>query len=340
MTSFRLLLSTVGIAIFVGCSTAGPDVPKPFEIHLQSYRERLAEEPALSRQFRACLAQVRDSGPDTSDEPITPVRALIRKIRERDPVAGDSLSNLQNLVAGLIDDRGRSWDLVSLKGVVAAARLWQERIDVEEENLAKDASRFARLLVAYNKAYFGNLRLVAAEAMPGVTAGGVQPVTSVGFVDRTGRSFLFPGLPFQTGPEAHAAPAEPGTAATSQRIGADLTRIFLEAFFDAAFEVPAVQGATALQVDWAEERPFPEFRSDQSEIPLAAMARVTRDALRVEAAVMTKAGETVRGGSVAGTGNETLAASLETAAGVTAKKLVERGGYCYVQVKSPATQGR
>lgn len=338
MTSFRLLLCT-GMTALAACGTTGPDMPKPFELHLQSYRERLAAEPVLSRQFRACLAQVRDGGPEADDEPITPVLALIRKIRERDPVAGDSLSNLQDLVAGLIQDNGRSWDIVSLKGVVAAARLWQERIDVEEEDLTKGASRFARLLVAYNKAYFGNLRLVTAEPTPGETAGGVRPITSMGFVDRSGRSFLFPGLPFQASPESEAFPAEPGTTATSQRIGADLTRIFIEAFFDAAFEVPAVEGATALQVDWTAERPFPEFRPNQSGIPLSAMARVTRDALRVEAAVMTKVGEAVRGGSVAGTGNETLAASLETAAGVTAKKLAEHGGYCYFQVKPPATQG-
>ncbi|SLM47776.1 protein of unknown function [Nitrospira japonica] len=337
--SVRLLLCTVATAVCVGCVSTGPDGPKPFDLHLQSYRERLAAEPVLSRQFRACLAQVRDSDPEADDEPITPVRALIRKVRERDPVAGDSLSNLQDLVAGLIQDKGRSLDIVSLKGVVAAARLWQERIDVEEEDLAKGASRFARLLVAYNKAYFGNLRLVEAEPPPGETAGGVRPATSVGFVDRSGRSFLFPGLPFQASLESDAFTAEPGSTATSQRIGADLTRIFIEAFFDAAFEVPAVEGATALQVDWAAERPFPELRPDQSGIPLSGMARVTRDALRVEAVVMTKVGEAVRGGSVAGTGNETLAASLETAAGVTAKKLVEHGGYCYLQVKPPATQG-
>lgn len=332
--------SIVGMAAFFGCNTTDVDRPKPFEIQLQSYRDRLAAEPVLSRQFRACLAQVRSGDSATDDEPITPVRTLIRKIRERNPTGGDSLSTLQDLVAGLIDDNGRSWDLVSVKGVVAAARFWQERIDVEDEELAVGASRFARLLAAYNKAYFGNLRLVASSPAPGRAGVAVRPVTSAGFVDRSGRSFLFPGLSFETGSETDGSAAEPTIAATSQRIGSDLTRIFLEAFFDAAFEVPAVQGATALDVDWRTEQPFPEFRSDQPAIPLDAMARVTRDALRVEAAVMTKVGEAVRGGSVAGTGNETVAASLETAAGVTAKKLAEHGGFCYFQVKPPAAEGR
>jgi hypothetical protein len=43
-------------------------------------------------------------------------------------------------------------------------------------------------------------------------------------------------------------------------------------------------------------------------------------------------GRAVRSGSVFGTQNETLAASLETAAGVIAKKLVEHERFCYFQV--------
>ena len=59
---------------------------------------------------------------------------------------------------------------------------------------------------------------------------------------------------------------------------------------------------------------------------------MTRDALRAEAAVTSLVGKAVRGGSVFGTQNETLAATLETAAGVMAKKLVEHEGFCYFQV--------
>jgi hypothetical protein len=67
-------------------------------------------------------------------------------------------------------------------------------------------------------------------------------------------------------------------------------------------------------------------------ISLDALARVTRDALRAEAAVTSLVGKAVRGGSVFSTQNETLAATLETAAGVIAKKLVEHEGFCYFQV--------
>jgi len=94
-----------------------------------------------------------------------------------------------------------------------------------------------------------------------------------------------------------------------------------------------VQGATALRaVPNSRESFYPEFDADHPAISLEALARVTRDALRAEAVVTSIVGKTVRGGTVFGTKNETLAATLETAAGVIAKKLVEHEGFCYFQV--------
>ena len=63
-----------------------------------------------------------------------------------------------------------------------------------------------------------------------------------------------------------------------------------------------------------------------------ALAIITRNALRTEAVVTSLTGKAVRGGSLFGTNNETVAATLETAAGVFAKKLVEHEGFCYFQV--------
>ena len=162
---------------------------------------------------------------------------------------------------------------------------------------------------------------------------GVVKVTSKGFVDRSGNALLFPGI----SAEIEVSPANSvrmsATTVDSQRVSADLMRIFLEAFFDAAFRVPAVHGATALRVGPnSQESPYPEFDADHPTISLEALARVTRDALRAEAAVTSLVGKAVRGGSVFGTQNETLAATLETAAGVMAKKLVEHEGFCYYQV--------
>jgi len=59
---------------------------------------------------------------------------------------------------------------------------------------------------------------------------------------------------------------------------------------------------------------------------------VIRDALRAEAAVTSFVGKAVRGGSVVGASNETRAATLEPAAGVIAKKLVEHEGFRDFQV--------
>jgi hypothetical protein len=115
--------------------------------------------------------------------------------------------------------------------------------------------------------------------------------------------------------------------------------VFLEAFFDAAFREPAVQGATALQIKWkgADQR-YPAMDAEHPVIPLDAFARVSRDALRAEAAVTSLVGKAVRGGSVFSTQNETVAATLETAAGVVAKKLVEHEGFCYYQVTTAASR--
>jgi hypothetical protein len=119
-----------------------------------------------------------------------------------------------------------------------------------------------------------------------------------------------------------------------------LTRIFLEAFFDAAFQVPAVKEATALRIVWPpQEPPYPAFDADHPAISGESMAGVTRRALRAEAAVTAEVGHTVRGAGVFGTGNETLAAAVETAGGVIAKKLVEHEGFCYFRIMEDSREG-
>lgn len=54
--------------------------------------------------------------------------------------------------------------------------------------------------------------------------------------------------------------------------------------------------------------------------------------MRAQAAVTSLVGKKVRGGSIFSAQNETLAATIETAAGVIAKKLAEHEGFCYFQV--------
>lgn len=75
---------------------------------------------------------------------------------------------------------------------------------------------------------------------------------------------------------------------------------------------------------------FQEKHADHPPIALDAFARVGRDALRAETAVMSEVGKAVRGG-LFGTQNENFASGMETAAGVIAKKLVEHAGFCYFE---------
>ena len=212
-------------------------------------------------------------------------------------------------------------------------RQWHAHVDFDEDALAQNTSRFAQLLLAYNKAYFGDVQFVPEPTPPNGGLRGVLKVTSTGFVDRNGNVWVFPGLSVNVQKELGARATVSALSVDSQRISADLTRIFLEAFFDTAYRVPAIHGATALRVEPnPQESPYPEFDANHPSIPLEALARVTRDTLRAEAAVTSLVGKEVRGGSVFSIQNETLAATLETAAGVIAKKLVEHEGFCYYQV--------
>lgn len=163
-------------------------------------------------------------------------------------------------------------------------------------------------------------------------------MVSAGFVDRNGNAFAFPGLSSEITVSMDPVKQEPtvrfhASSVDSRRVSSDLVRIFLEALFDAAFRVPATQEATALKVKWSrDERPYPRIDPNHPPIYYDQFARVARDAMLAEAVVTSTVGRAVRGGGVFGTNNETLAAAVETAGGLIAKKLVEHEVFCYYQV--------
>ena len=264
---------------------------------------------------------------------VRPLTSLIDRIRWRHQGKDTSLSILADVLDDVANDASARIDLDKLKQVIDVARQWHGHLGLDEDQLEQDSSRFARMLLAYNKAYFGDFSFAARSDYAGTGLRGVVKIASKGFVDRSGNALLFPGI----SPEIETSPASSARISTatvdSQHVSADLTRIFLEAFFDAAYRVPAIHGATALRVGPdSQASAYPEFDANHPMISLEALARVTRDALRAEAAVTSLVGKAVRGGSVFSTQNETLAATLETAAGVIAKKLVEHEGFCYDQV--------
>ena len=352
--SHSLFALLVILLVQAGCSSSVLQLRDQLDLHRGEFRQKLAEKKELAAKFLACSRQAHDglpseqrdvgTGPETpslqtqdgQSMSVRPLAVVIETIRRRHADKGASLSILTNVLDEVATDVDARIDLDKLKKVIDAARQWHGHLGLDEDQLEQDSSRFARMLLAYNKAYFGDLRFTAKPASSGVGLRGIVKVTSKGFVDRSGNALLFPGISAELEVSAANSVHISASPVDSQRVSADLTRIFLEAFFDTAFRVPAVHGATALRVGLnSQESPYPEFDADHPPISLEALARVTRDALRAEAAITSRVGRAVRGGSVFSIQNETLAATLETAAGVIARKLVEHEGFCYYQV----TQG-
>jgi hypothetical protein len=349
--SYSLFVLLVILLAQAGCNSSVLQLRDQPDLHRGMFRQKLADKKELATNFLACTRQAhdepqkeqRDAGnspeplslqtPEGQATSVRPLAAVINTIRQRHPDKGASLSILAEVLNDAANDATARIDLDKLTQVIEVAGRWDGHLGLDEDQLEQDSSRFARMLLTYNKAYFGDLSFTARRDSEGIGLRGVMKVTSKGFVDRSGNALLFPGISAEIEVSLANSAHISASRVDSQRVSADLTRIFLEAFFDAAFRVPAVHGATALRVGSnSQEAPYPEFDADHPSIPLEALARVTRDALRAEAAVTSLVGKAVRGGSVFGAQNETLAATLETAAGVMVKKLVEHEGFCYYQV--------
>lgn len=352
--SHSLFALLVILLVEAGCSSAVLQLRDQANVHHGTFRQKLIGKKELAAKFLDCTKQAHDEPlseqpdietsanalsletPEGQATSVRPLSAVIETIRRRHPNEGAFLSLLDAVLDDAVNDATARIDLDKLTQVIETIQRWRGYLDLDKDQLGGDFSRFARMLLTYNTAYFGDLSFAASPDQAGAGLRRVVKVTSRGFVDRSGNVLLFPGI----SEEREMSPADSarmsGARVDSQRVSADLMRIFMEALFDTAFRVPAVHGATALRAGSnAEESPYPEFNADHPPISLEALGQVTRDALRAEAAVTSYVGKTVRGGSVFGTHNETLAATLETAAGVMAKKLIEHEGFCYFKV----TQG-
>ncbi|NOS78940.1 MAG: hypothetical protein HOP35_13440 [Nitrospira sp.] len=338
------------LPLLTGCTSSFIDLRENLDVHRSSFEEKLAGDSAKEEQFRACTQQAHDGSslPLSIATGVTPtsttasylgiggrlrapVQALVERIHGRVGNNATSFSVLSDMVDDFADPSRRRLDLDKLRLLTDAIRHWHVHLDFDEDALARDTSLFAQLLLAYNRAYFGDVRYAIAPNTTSGTVRGIVQVTSRGFVDRSGATVRFPGLSAAAQVDATRAIELAATFIDSRRVSADLTRVFLEAFFDAAFRVPAVPQATALHLPTAASS-YPTFDLSHPPISLEALATVTRQALRTEAIVTSLAGKAVRGGGLFGTNNETVAATLETAAGVFAKKLVEHEGFCYFQV--------
>jgi len=344
----RILKTVVVMSCFVltGCASAQILHDKQ---QARLYAD-LQQDKVLLKKFRECSfrpygepsiaetgdAELREAAPAPSTRPL---QRLIKNSTLNDD---EDVSGLLQVVADLADPSQHKIDFHShldrLKNVMELAKRFHSRVRLEEDKLIKDGRPFERLLVAYNRAYFGEIKFSASAGKGG--AKGVVKTTSAGFVDRNGNAFAFPGLSVEVSVGAdRTVQLQPGIP-DSKRISSDLVRIFLEALFDTAYRTPAERSATALQVDWKTDPPYPMFDGERPPIAVGSFEKVSRDSLRAEAAVISAVGRQIRGGGMFGIGNETLAAAVETAAGVIAKKVVEHETFCYFLVTNKPEQAQ
>lgn len=252
--------------------------------------------------------------------------------------ADEDIRVLLDLIRDMNDPTERKVDIGHLVRIAEMGKRLHARFRIDEDRLAQDNSLFAQLLLAYNKAYFGDIQFRTQPTQTGSGIQGVFKVVSAGFVDRNGNAFAFPGLSSEITVSMDPVKQEPtvrfhASSVDSRRVASDLVRIFLEALMDAAFRVPATQEATAVKVKWSRDgRPYPRIDPDHPPISYDQFARVARDGMLAEAVVTSAVGKAVRGAGVFGTNNETLAAAVETAGGVLAKKLAEHEAFCYFRV--------
>ena len=209
-----------------------------------------------------------------------------------------------------------------------------------QEQVVAHPSPFDRLFLAYSSAYFGAVHVTpTAEGTHGVEA---RLQAETGFTDRNGIVHVFPGLSAAVWLSSDQQVRSRADRVDSKQITSDLIRIFLEAYFDAAFMVPAAPTATAFTVSFDEghaQAPAGYPKLDDARLSQRDVTNLTEAALRAEAVVTSAMGEAIRGGTIASLNNETLAAGVETAAGVIAKKLVERQLFCYLAAKMEGPVG-
>lgn len=147
------------------------------------------------------------------------------------------------------------------------------------------------------------------------------------FITRAGLSVQFAGASLTIGKNGKLNPAL--TYPQGTEFGPQLARVVLEAVFDSrSFPVPAVSNSTAcksglfLAANCLSE---PNTQADKNMISLAEQIKnLDMYAAQAEATITATTSQVIRGLSVAALNNEAIAKTLETMAGVSARKIVEK----------------
>ena len=335
MAHRRLAYLIVLALLFSGCSVSPV---RPLEYSglpdLANLADVMTSEQCAPRRFADSSAGVPAPG---SPNPVTPRRiSLLRPlqaIESRIPgVVDEKVAVLMgHLETAPLQHIDLAPHIYALKQLPKMARAMHSTLLTREQVVAHQ-SPFEQLFLLYSRAYFGAVNATPAmmEGFHGVEA---RLQAETGFTDRNGIVHVFPGLSAAVWLSSDRQVRSRADAVDSKQITSDLTRIFLEAYFDASFMVPAAPNATALTAPFASDHTqepagYPTF-SDAGLHP-KDVTNLTQTALRAEAVATSAMGEAIRGGAITSLNNETLAAGVETAAGVIAKKLVERELFCYV----------
>lgn len=144
-----------------------------------------------------------------------------------------------------------------------------------------------------------------------------RPIGTEGFVTRAGMKVSFQGISVDIGKDGTAKAAVTHPEATE--VGPELARVITEAVFDSmGVKVPAAADSTACKANV-----LPCVTDSEK----ADVERMDGYATRAEATVSAAAGQVFRAGGPVALNNEALAKSLETLAGVTARKVLEKAAW-------------
>lgn len=179
---YSLFVLLVILLVQAGCNSSVLQLRDQSDLHRGEFRQKLADKKELETKFLACTRQAHDEPlseqrdavialeplslqtPEGQAMSVLPLAAVIDTIRRRHSDKGASLS----ILADVAGDATAHIDLDKLKQVIEVAGRWNRNLGLDEDQLEQDPSRFARMLSAYNKAYFGDLSFTARPASAGL----------------------------------------------------------------------------------------------------------------------------------------------------------------------------
>lgn len=163
----------------------------------------------------------------------------------------------------------------------------------------------------------------------------IGKIENTGFATRGGQVFQFPSVQV-TVTLPNPEPDLPNVDFTV--VGADLVRVALHAIFDSHMKVPGVPASTAVK---HEPKLLMDFSKDIDPqlVNEGEFARIESRSGMVEAAVGAGVGRLVRGLGFVSMNNESLATLIETAFGVTSRKVAEKVFWCSYACEGDSPRG-